>query len=79
MSAFIDKLRAAGGGEIDRGSVVEVVIGHPHPLWEQMCDVIEAAAKLEWNARRGYPLWWPRARLRAALERLEASFSEPSR
>ena len=78
MSDFTDKLRAAGEGRWVAGDVEHLVIGHPHPLWQEMCDVIDDAAKLEWNLERGRSPWWPRRRLRDAIEALTLELDGPS-
>lgn len=77
MSALVEKLRAADGGVIERGESVEYVIGHPHPLWKEMVDVIDAAAKMEWRLRRKLPLWTARRRLEASLLALTEKLEKP--
>lgn len=66
-----DRLRSAGSGVIERPGSEEYVIGHPHPLYDAMCDVIDAAAKAQWNWHRGNRMYSSMRRLRDKLDALE--------
>lgn len=70
MSRFVENLRQAGSGVIEREHEVEHIFGHPHPLWQEMCDVVDAASKLQRRIDRRQPLYTARIRLRDALDAL---------
>jgi len=54
VSAWADKLRGpVGDGRYETTETENFVIGHPHPLWQQMCDVVEAASRVDFHQRYG--------------------------
>jgi hypothetical protein len=74
MSAWADKLRGpVGDGNWDKwNGTSRVVIGHPHLLWQEMCDVVEAASRANSHLRLGYRVPFNTRRdLDRALSRLK--------
>lgn len=73
MSGWVDKLRGpVGDGAYETEEVDHYVIGLPHPLWQEMCDVVEAASRVDWHQRYGRRVpWTTRGDLSKALDVLK--------
>jgi hypothetical protein len=78
VSKWADQLRGpVGDGNWDtKDGTGHVVIGHPHLLWQEMCDVVAAASRANYHLRRGYRVPYETARdLGRALDRLKDEIS----
>jgi len=73
VSAWADKLRGPiGDGRYETAETEIFVIGHPHPLWQQMCDVVEAASRVNSHMYYGRKVpWTTRGDLAKALDMLK--------
>jgi hypothetical protein len=73
VSDWADKLRGpVGDGAYETEGVNHYVIGLPHPLWQQMCDVVEAASRVNSHMYYGRKVpWTTRRDLAKALDVLK--------
>jgi hypothetical protein len=73
VSGWADKLRGpVGDGCYETIDAHVVAIGLPHPLWQQMCDVVEAASRANSHLYYGRRVpYSTRLDLSNALDRLK--------